>query len=889
MSTNNSSRSDSARSRSPSKQNAPLPDIPEQTQSGHQHAVLSAVGIEERAPGPNAWMIQNQEVDRHMLQANAFYQQAWAQRRGTPPGQTHPAFRQTNLRDISNPIPGMEQYARESSATSMSPFIASGQATHSPQLKLVPSMQQVAEPTRRAMIEEKNEQIAHSGSSRIPVYRHLPEIKPAEHAQRRSGGRKSEGTSASSQAAPRTPKKSFFDRLRLTGKRETPASAASDSAENKSHMPSKAKAVLGLSSSLARSPSKTKGLLSRKKTAATETRNSRDGNRARLEISPPLSVSGVWGTIVQPEGNINEMSAQQSKTPVARSQNLDCYDSKKPPTPPAKNTPPDEKATKQLTGQETTVLSHPPKTTSHEHAFFNENYPDSPTRMGFFHNRQAPVLVTKPSRYSLHASVVPDAIETSAFNDIKSRMAGLGLEGFNMPGEYQQRGAPECSPSIYSPDWKNKSTEALVRRMNTADVQPENQPDMLQVPRLRDASSTQTMHSSSTSATVPVVYPELASDPSILNFMNPTDVFGLATDSNPPTHEEDEDEKTPKVVHSRFHEHSDSSDDSSADVYRTPHIGQHESPASDHPSAVPSPLQVLPAVAYTPKMSTTKRSRTSNGKKKGSANSAKTIADQTLSAVSPPIDPTVSPPLLRSIFENTPSLPPPDSSYISPKAEAGSKARGKRPQRDQESGLEQTTPPPNFGSATTFDPSVADNILNLVQAQREMINEMRAELRVAGSGVDRRLAALEMDRGARRNPSQPDNAVGGKSPPTGTHASSQSRRDSNETTTAATTTTTTADPSTIAQVSSPGKRITTDMAQEFYRRTESIQRTLAMHFNAAEELQPFENEVVYELRATNLAEKRLIEALLCNLERVKHIRQVAAQWLANQTPPGPQK
>ena len=338
--------------------------------------------IPEASPGPNAFAQQAARMDGYRQDGNAFYQQEAQKRRITPPTEVHPALRTRSVSDPPTP-------PRESSCTTMSPFINAGkEKQHSPPLKLVPSNASMAEPTRRGYIEERYEQLQHKRNGnveeRTPVFIPTPKIastdwaKPADASNKRADN---EVTFAEPPA--KTPKKGLREWLKLSTNfrgMSSPSTLASlPESEAGGKMPVKAQAVLGASPTkkrssfgstpskpdIPRSPSKRKGLFSRKNSniadinvsnasvthTSTESEQpapttSTVANTPQTAISDPTHYS-YQSTRIASQSHSDTGPAQETqanKCAIARSQSLKYFDHAVPPTPPAKNTPPDEKA-----------------------------------------------------------------------------------------------------------------------------------------------------------------------------------------------------------------------------------------------------------------------------------------------------------------------------------------------------------------------------------------------------------------------------------------------------------------------------------------------------------------------------------------------------------------
>ncbi|KAI6790772.1 hypothetical protein KC332_g5696 [Hortaea werneckii] len=499
--------------------------------------------------------------------------------------------------------------------------------------------------------------------------------------------------------AQKSPKKNFFSKFGLTkitgggAASPSPSIPALDGmlgGEGGEHMPVKAQALLGTlpgKVSLGRSPSKQKkgGLFSGRKsigvedaiasgaaqsrksgsdksepttnstnfseeTPQTDPVESQDPSRAhsRMAKTPQTGYSDpthythqdgkrVSSQAFSDHGTYREQQQQQGadQCPVTRSQSLRYIDSAAPPTPPAKNTPPNQKTNKET----------PAKTPSNRVPFYEQDSTPSkpvagvivtgnrisPTRFGDYAHKDIPRLVTQPSMYSLHASVVPALNEPSTFEEMKARVEGLGLEGFNMPAENYYRKSQDItySPSIYSvADFGTPGTRASMSGRTPGPGHRKTMDDLSPVleekEKTTNSHTTQHTHqskSNSSGCTIPICYPELASDPSVnsgiyLSKDRPSsEIITIMQD-----HAAREELPAHGITHSRNHSRSPVRQSLAANIIKDPDAGDvidsdlfaavagaesdekiDASPASfNHPSAMPSPLQYLPATTYSP-------------------------------------------------------------------------------------------------------------------------------------------------------------------------------------------------------------------------------------------------------------------------------------------------
>lgn len=750
--------------------------------------------IPEAKPGPNAFAQQAARTDRYRLDGNAFYQQEMQKRRATPPTTLHPALRATSSSDPPSPLRG-------SMSTTMSPFINTGrdQREAAPPIKLTSTDANRAVPTLRGHIEERQEQFtsALGGTSpqRVPIHVSTSKIAATDFADETTSPRKRvDRNSTHAEPPPKTPKKGFFGRLKLaTNLRGTssPSVTSPDTIEKQDHIesiPVKAQAVLGTSPSkatrislgssasrtnLPRSPSKRKGFFSRKNslvdvqdTMTSSTLHSADTEQPPLTAvsltkTPQTALSDPTHYSYHNRRNVSqaqsdhalEKASRVDYRPITRTQSLKYFDHTVPPTPPAKNTPPEERVKKEAALLKGCALMPPNgqhDTPSQEPtAMLSINRRISPTRFGGYGNKVSPQLVTKPSVYSLRASVVPDMMGAGTFEEVKARIDGLGLEGFNMPSENQRASSlsQPYTPSMYTNDWNDRPNTVLVRSSLPAvhSIQSPNVP------------STHTKESSSSNGTIPVIYPELAHDPSRTKLHTLREVLGqkrtqsdVHLDFQRPWHG-----CTHSIDHSTTSSPRPSMDSSifARHVEDAAHEVKFGSPASfAHPSATPSPLH-LPSTVFTPPPRGTSKLHHSRVKQvnigEGSSSTSKGATTQ-----SAPSRTSSSPCKTRDVFKNAPSFSPRSSNVTS-------HTRSSSP---QDSGIENSS----TGSSRNVDPQKplpqepqSDDkldqmiqMLNRLNARNTEISYMRDEMRATNERLDQRLAAVEdLQRGTSPVPS----------------------------------------------------------------------------------------------------------------------------------------
>ena len=537
------------------------PGAPSLTRPGSpaKQSTTTLADFPEAIPGPNAFAQQAQALERHHLSSNAFYQEAHRIRMA--PTDLHPAFRPGFSLDAEDTNPATAHELRESTVTTMSPFIDAAKGISAP-LHVLPANSQFSHPTTRGLTEERHERKQHATSGdedeRTPVYSWQPEPKatspePPKPANTPKKSRislpKKEGPTGDS---GKSPKKSLLDLLRMTKIHNTPppAPAAStgklssiQATSESSQMPIKAQAVLGAAPSdmvIPRTPSKRRGLFARKHTGG-----------------PDAHASKIPGPYTSPNTNSNDSSRDAlTKTPqgaakltpagrtgIQRSQSLKYFDNLVPPTPPAKNTPPDVRAAKQqadaMNMNKGKGLLNKIESNSQPLAKEPNTKPlNRPTMFGMSVHQETPTLVTKPSVYSLHASVVPALTSASSFEDMKSRIDNLDLEGFNMPSENVYQPSPEFvySPSVYDDELKRHSQLTVGTPRHGNQFTAGALPTVHESPTRGAETQGRSAPSSSSGSTIAVFYPELARDTSLPTVaplrINPRST-SLKTDGHP--------------------------------------------------------------------------------------------------------------------------------------------------------------------------------------------------------------------------------------------------------------------------------------------------------------------------------------------------------------------
>ena len=696
----------------------------------------------------NAFAQKEIEKERYQLAGNAFAQQQFAERKMTPPGVTHPAFRKGfNLLDTTKPIPeldspdrrrGIEHHQRESSQTTMTQFIQPSPELRtqslrpSPELNLGTTPDQTPIPTQREWLETREHLEMHGNQQlHIPVFKHTPKDTAAEFATAVAGStpNKNDTNTRPQTPATKSPKKGFFERMsKWTGRRsqgpQTPKQNTEPERLSGSHLPPKARAVLQAAPpprSVVRSPSKTKSFFSRQPSDLNAKRLDPPRAATSLGHRTPQTVHfATPRSSAQESRNVSQATATHRTPTLSRSQSLKYLDQTIPPTPPAKDTPPDELAIRNISSQRPFV-PFANETPSRTTGFVSTSGRLSPTRLGSYGNRGAAKLVTQTSVYSMRASVVPDAMNKEDFDDAKARIGGLGIEGFDLPHETKRasENIVTYSPSVYSPDALRSSVAKFPDRAARLSASEKWLPQLSTEDRLGPMhlrGSPDTAQSSvSDTGTIPVVYPELARDPSIQSFMTPDPVspspqpgatvqafnevekiLNVKVDSPIETPEQRRSSTTSTIrgdytiasptstrselsadglfaiALNRLHGDKDTpsaTPPGRASLERTP-IEQpppetpstiRPSPMASHPSAMPSPLHIngghlLPST-YTP---TQPRSRKEAKKSlKISKVEEQELRDELMSPYDPPWTPGGRPKPKEDIFKNRPSFVPP--------------------------------------------------------------------------------------------------------------------------------------------------------------------------------------------------------------------------------------
>jgi hypothetical protein len=324
---------------------------------------------------------------------------------------------------------------------------------------------------------------------------------------------------------------------------------------------------------------------------------------------------------------------KNSASGITRSKSLQYYDRAIPPTPPAKNTPPHEKerraqeekarfiledqrrasekrcreARRNLTPKQEMLQTPLSKLQSALHnGIFADDTPtqdaaeiiDADGRTS--PRKDPPKLVKQPSVYSMHASYYPNLNDQYSFEEMKNVTDGLGLEGLSDLPESFYKSEPNItySPSLYADEPGNRSS-VVQRSPNTLHQLStfKHSPSLAAVSenhRLMPSKGTLSEKPSvSSQGTLDFVYPDLASDPSRSDLKEALHTHHRSTS------------EIQLPVHSRKQSPSHSrSPRKSPQKELTEALGEEDVPLSppnyNCPSAMPSPLQVLPSSSYTP-------------------------------------------------------------------------------------------------------------------------------------------------------------------------------------------------------------------------------------------------------------------------------------------------
>jgi hypothetical protein len=353
---------------------------------------------------------------------------------------------------------------------------------------------------------------------------------------------------------------------------------------------------------------------------------------------------------------IQEQNKGGSAGGVSRTRSLQYIDRTMPPTPPAKNTPPHEKEARvqreaRLHAESRAILEHhrfvaeqrrfemmrnitPKKemvqdpesklksplrqgmfedTPTREMAkLIGADGRTSPTKTGSFGRKELPKLVKQPSVYSMHASFYPDLHDQHSFEEVKKRADGLGLEGLSELPEsfYNYHPKVSYSPSLYSEDFVARpsgiqTSPSMLHQMDLARHSPSPLAISEKFRLMPTKGLLSEKPSASSQGTIPLVYPDLASDPSRSDLRETLQTHHRSTSEvQLPVHSR---KQSPARSQSTSNDHSSSRSRSprkSALEVVVKSLEEENAPLSPPnyscPSARPSPLHFLPNTTYTP-------------------------------------------------------------------------------------------------------------------------------------------------------------------------------------------------------------------------------------------------------------------------------------------------
>lgn len=477
-----------------------------------------------------------------------------------PPSATHPANRPGF--DLESSMQSMS----DTDVGAMAPSLQRAQTPTTPRRNFFPEHPSRSNPTVRGYLEGQREQAtqrqSESGVEHTPVYKYTPKIGGSATEFSRLAGQETprrrrigfSDTPLISGEAAKSPRKGFFGKLGFSSSRAAPSTIPPSSGIERGYgggeaLPPKPKAVLGTTSSSsqsnvpARSPSKKnripnfeslKSSFSRKPVPSgpnignpfdfsTEVSVKRRDDpadaaphTATTSASDPINDVRVSGKRTmslnnQDQSGNNDGKKDASTCGVGRSQSLQYFDRTMPPTPPAKNTPPQDKdkekdkdkdraldpqerarqimklhmqaseqrtidaqrkftPKKELTPsklvtpkKEMAQLPYSKLSSPIRPKFLDDDNPfgdiaklmgeadgrSSPTKFGGVAHKNAPTLVKQPSIYSLAGSYYADLKAERSIDEIKKVADDFGLEGLtHLPENYYRREEPEA---FYSP------------------------------------------------------------------------------------------------------------------------------------------------------------------------------------------------------------------------------------------------------------------------------------------------------------------------------------------------------------------------------------------------------------------------------------------------------
>jgi hypothetical protein len=471
---------------------------------------------------------------------------------------------------------------------------------------------------------------------------------------------------------------------------------------------------------------------------------------------------------------------ESSTCGVTRSKSLQYYDHTMPPTPPAKNTPPHERerraqeekarliledhrlasekrcreARRYLTPKKEMLQTPLSKMQSaiHQGIFADDTPTHETTELIDAEGRtsprkEVPKLVKQPSVYSMHASFYPNLHDQYTFEEMKNVADGLGLEGLSdLPENFYKRDPNiTYSPSVYSDDIGNRSSviqrsPSTLKQLDTFKHSP-SLPAVLENYRPMPSQGTLSEKpSSSSQGTIPLMYSGLASDPS-------------RSDSKEVLHTHHRSTSDIQLpVHSRKQSPSHSRSPRKSPQKELTEVLEDENvplslPNYNCPSAMPSPLQILPSATYTPSRNLKLEVDIAPAPASPSPSSTKTLTPsrsrgriETFKNVGSPIAhvsasafdklPTLSP-AIKPKFDVLPSTAESDEQPEPQKQEAASSTTPKEatePTDDQTEQTQQDEPVPESRSKM---------LIRLIKEQQAEIAILKAEV----EAFDARLAA----------------------------------------------------------------------------------------------------------------------------------------------------
>jgi hypothetical protein len=398
--------------------------------------------------GRNAFAEKVELTHRGRLAGNAFYQEAYARCKNTPPTMIHPALRPgVEILNPAIPLPELSStevdlHLAQTRGTPSHHNITTMTTVPEGELNLGTTPDHSPVPTHRQGLEQRSEKRKHNNppASDTDMSSH-PEPPATSESD---AVRTFVLDPTDMDTYTRTPKKSFLDRINKWTTRRNAALPVPGSPIEMSHAPDlpmapKARAVLHhappIKGMLPRTPSKSKGLFSRRKSDMTDVKKQQEQSRAAFSLGnrTPANLTLQLSRPSDSQGRPAPSSSSNIFT-RPRSHSVTNLNKSLPPPPPAKDTPPAEQA-----NRAGSLAHHGIETPSKSGTHINAS------------GRLSPDLVTRKNTHSPRASVVPGAMDAAAFADAKSRMDGLDIEGFALPDETRREAQPgDYTPSNYS-------------------------------------------------------------------------------------------------------------------------------------------------------------------------------------------------------------------------------------------------------------------------------------------------------------------------------------------------------------------------------------------------------------------------------------------------------